>query len=469
MFNKDFFPTPDDVIEKMLEGIDLNSRMRILEPSAGKGNILDYIKEKFNAKYVYSGSFFTNMYCIEKDRELQQILLGKGYKLIDNDYLKHKTERKYDLIIMNPPFSEGVKHLYHAMESSPEADIVCLLNKESLVNRYSKEREIVYNQLLGRDAEFIDLGRCFAKSERNTQVEVVMVRIKGQKDKEGYDFSFDFKSTGEKHYSVGDIKNNQLETRNVFDSLVGRYNKIKQLGADYIRLQNEIAFYANGLTANTRFMDDLNKGSYESFVNGLREASWQGVYDETNLANLITQKVRNEIDEAQKNNSVMAFTVENIFSLLSTLTQSLGQIKEKCINEAFDHLTRYYKENRTYIEGWKTNEAWKVNRKCILPWSTLKYSGKRGLSYDRERDFQDIEKALCLISGAEYDKIKEECLTAVCEQQSLETGEWHGSYFFRFKMYKKGTLHIEFKDETLWKKFNLEACKGKNWIGGGFN
>lgn len=44
MFNKDFYPTPDDLIRKMLVNIKHISNMnKILEPSAGKGNILDYI------------------------------------------------------------------------------------------------------------------------------------------------------------------------------------------------------------------------------------------------------------------------------------------------------------------------------------------------------------------------------------------------------------------------------------------
>ena len=37
---KGFYPTPDDVAEKMLEGIDLRRVSTVLEPSAGKGNLI---------------------------------------------------------------------------------------------------------------------------------------------------------------------------------------------------------------------------------------------------------------------------------------------------------------------------------------------------------------------------------------------------------------------------------------------
>ena len=42
MFNKDFYPTPKEVIMQMIDGINLNEKV-VLEPSAGKGNIVDSV------------------------------------------------------------------------------------------------------------------------------------------------------------------------------------------------------------------------------------------------------------------------------------------------------------------------------------------------------------------------------------------------------------------------------------------
>jgi methylase of polypeptide subunit release factors len=41
MFSADFFPTPQNVIEQILTGEDLTGKT-VLEPSAGKGNIVDF-------------------------------------------------------------------------------------------------------------------------------------------------------------------------------------------------------------------------------------------------------------------------------------------------------------------------------------------------------------------------------------------------------------------------------------------
>jgi hypothetical protein len=38
------------------------------------------------------------------------------------------------------------------------------------------------------------------------------------------------------------------------------------------------------------------------------------------------------------------------------------------------------------------------------------------------------------------------------------------SQFFKLEFFKKGTLHLTFKSEKLWERFNLAAAKGKMWL-----
>lgn len=44
--NKDFYPTPQNLIDKMLDGLDWKMIHTVLEPSAGKGNIVEALKKK---------------------------------------------------------------------------------------------------------------------------------------------------------------------------------------------------------------------------------------------------------------------------------------------------------------------------------------------------------------------------------------------------------------------------------------
>jgi hypothetical protein len=46
----------------------------------------------------------------------------------------------------------------------------------------------------------------------------------------------------------------------------------------------------------------------------------------------------------------------------------------------------------------------------------------------------------------------------------LKFGEQYEWGFFKFRGYKKGTSHFEFKDPKVWKEFNRVACKAKGFM-----
>lgn len=100
-----FFPTPRPVIEQMLELADIEPQHRVLEPSCGKGDILDAIKENFPEASVHA---------IEFNRTLSDVLSAKGYEVEYGDFLEHQGV--YERILMNPPFEHGadMTHIEHA-------------------------------------------------------------------------------------------------------------------------------------------------------------------------------------------------------------------------------------------------------------------------------------------------------------------------------------------------------------------
>jgi phospholipid N-methyltransferase len=117
----DFFPTPKSEAENMVDIANISEGMDVLEPSAGNGNIADAIKE--------TG---INPDVIEIASSLREILQAKGHNLVDNDFLAY-TGKKYDRIIMNPPFGHGaealdidhVKHAYSLLK--PGGRIVAIM------------------------------------------------------------------------------------------------------------------------------------------------------------------------------------------------------------------------------------------------------------------------------------------------------------------------------------------------------
>lgn len=481
MFDKNFYPTPKAVISKMIEGINLSDQL-ILEPSAGKGDILDFILDRLLEKcpsYLNKDNIkpdlLDNFYCIEKNPDLQNVLKGKGYNVIDSDFLSHISERTYDLIILNPPYDNAVKHFLKAFEISNGAEIVCLFNSQTIDNPFTKDRELLLEIMRQHNVKPENLGKCFSNSEHKTYVDVTLVRI--PKREREVKFNFTGNSFGEKLYTVGDIQNNQLEHTDVFESLVHRYTKVKETASKILTLNKELEFYSRGLIysdssiVSTLFscIEKSNnyEKAYERFIRSVRNFAWNNILNQTKVSNYVTSSVRQDIEKAKGKQASISFTVENIENLLESLLLSLKSIKQNCIIEAFDILTKYHKDNRVHTEGWCTNDMWKVNKKCILPYACENWLGKPSIHYSTREKLLDIEKALCFVSGKKFTDIKSNSIESVVSRirnSDLAFGNWYDSEFFKFKIFKKGTLHLEFKDKFLYEQFNIIACKGKNWL-----
>lgn len=115
-----FFPTPAPVIERMIDAADIQPGHEVLEPSAGKGDILDALRER-HPDAQHSG--------IEPVSSLRDIIQAKGHNLIDRDFTEHSGQ--YDRIVMNPPFEKGqdAQHVRHAYERlKPGGRIVAVMS-----------------------------------------------------------------------------------------------------------------------------------------------------------------------------------------------------------------------------------------------------------------------------------------------------------------------------------------------------
>src|SRR5699024_5766280 len=130
--NKDFYPTPYELFRKLIGNRLRLIGGRILEPSAGKGDMIKYILETNRHARVDA---------IENDSRLVNTLMGEGYSVVWDDFLTYETYKEYDYIIMNPPFSNGVDHVLKALELAENqlsrCEIYAILNKETLNNACS--------------------------------------------------------------------------------------------------------------------------------------------------------------------------------------------------------------------------------------------------------------------------------------------------------------------------------------------
>lgn len=102
-----YFPTPPTVVEQMIELADLESGMRILEPSAGRGAIARPL-----------AALGHPVDCVELLEENAAAIKEDGFaaSLTVGDFLETVPDPSYPRVLMNPPFAKQVdiRHVTHA-------------------------------------------------------------------------------------------------------------------------------------------------------------------------------------------------------------------------------------------------------------------------------------------------------------------------------------------------------------------
>lgn len=106
----DFFPTPDDVVHRVMELADVQPGMKTLEPNTGMGHM---------AKQLQAAAGAENVDLVEISPQLIEYLKASGFgDVTQSDFLKFGVKDSYDRIVMNPPFSKNqdIDHVQHAYD-----------------------------------------------------------------------------------------------------------------------------------------------------------------------------------------------------------------------------------------------------------------------------------------------------------------------------------------------------------------
>jgi len=120
--NRTFVPTPEIIIRKITDLAEIESGERILEPSAGQGHIIEYIKSIFGDSICIDA--------IEINETLRKSLKERNINCKASDILKYNPGEIYDKVLMNPPFgklefSNHVIHCYNLLK--PGGKLVAII------------------------------------------------------------------------------------------------------------------------------------------------------------------------------------------------------------------------------------------------------------------------------------------------------------------------------------------------------
>lgn len=478
--NPDFYPTPKALIDQMLAEVDVTGKV-ILEPSAGKGDIVDALIARGAAEVL----------ACENDPNLKWTLQMVNYagdprfRFLKDDFLSVTREdvSHVDAIVMNPPFSEAQHHILHAWDIAPDGcTVVALCNADSFqhngMQAWQKVREAV--EAHGRSLTFVD---AFASAERQTGVLVSLLALR--KEAAAADPFADYFLSEEDDIPAGgtqaglmpynavrDIVNRYVEACRKFNE-VDRLSKEINALAQYSEPKREGQSYAYApylpITFGARIQEGYKSSggavTFETYKKELQKYYWNVIFHKLNLEKYSTSKLREQLNRFIEQQRGMPFTMKNIYAVLDIVIQTNGQRMREALVEAFEQICSFSEENSTAGEKWKTNSDYMINRRFITPWMCEGESYGRkyetvNISYGGEKRLDDINKALCFITGKRFEDIPD---IRRFEYDKAQWGTWYEWGFFRIKFFKKGTVHCEFLDEDVWMRFNAEVARIKGW------
>ena len=534
---KGFYPTPPELAERLLAGIDWHYVATVLEPSAGKGDLVKAVAQKAHS-LRYGETLSVD--CVEIDPYLRSILeyefggrreeeiwerrkqlndkeswnavtrtkgeltpmeaaekrrLEREYDwlhklsapVVHDDFLTFQSRKHYDLIVMNPPFADGDAHLLKAIELQRRwgGQIRCLLNADTLLNPCTNRRKVLESQLaeLGAEMEYIEGG--FANGERATGVTVALIKIAIPQVNEDSDI---FQRLSEAAHldeeSARDVTD--MAVTDFMEQIVSRFNVEVDAGLELIREYRNMRPYLLdsfdkedkfGFTTLTLCAGDPSKSggrgsvpSVNKFLGLVRKKYWSALFSNKEFVGKLTsnlrEKYRGMVDEMVKYD----FTLFNIQKIAAQMNAEMGRGIQDTIVELFDKMTEkqtWYPEmerNIHYYNGWKTNKAHKLGMKVILPVYGMfsSWSRKAFELYEAEKTISDIEKVFDYLDGnmTAHVNLHGVLQTACNEGQTRNIP----CKFFDVTLYKKGTMHIKFRNPELVDRFNIYCCKHKGWL-----
>ena len=330
-----FYPTPPSIIEKMLKDLDFRMVHTFLEPSAGKGNIVDALKQNImqhHSSYRYNSSdtYTPDVDCIEMDQNLCHILKGKGYRVVHDDFLTYETMKEYHAIIMNPPFSDGCKHLLKAlrMQERNGGIVVCLLNAETLKNPHTKERQDLQQKLTEYDAKIEFIQDAFLDAERKTAVEIALVKVQlPEVKRESFILEGLREAKYAEEYHTND--NTQLVDGDFFKAIVNQFQLEVEAGIklikEYFAMQPLIlsSFEKDEETGETvqkggcmlSMKSGKNGLSVNEYIKSVRRKYWTALFRNPKFIGQLTNNLQRDFYNKLENLSDYDFSLYNIYLL----------------------------------------------------------------------------------------------------------------------------------------------------------
>jgi protein-L-isoaspartate O-methyltransferase len=176
-----YFPTPPNVLSYMMELACIRPGMRVLEPSAGQGAIVDCLVGR--CALIHAVELLEDNYAVLGEKlSRQEMTASKGYiELVEHgDFLTSTPKPIYDRVVMNPPFTkqQDIKHVTHAVKFLKPGGILVSVMSAGVSFRQNKATVEFRELVEAHDGAIYPLPMGSFK-ESGTMVNTVVVKLFG--------------------------------------------------------------------------------------------------------------------------------------------------------------------------------------------------------------------------------------------------------------------------------------------------
>ena len=144
-----FFETPQNIVDRLIELAEVDPSHKCLEPSAGQGNIAESLRKIVG----------NNVTCVEMMHENVGILTSKGFQVHEEDFLQYIPTFKYDRIVMNPPFTkqQDIMHVEKALTYLKSDGILVAVMSVGVTFRKNKKTLDFWEKIRDYEYKIINL------------------------------------------------------------------------------------------------------------------------------------------------------------------------------------------------------------------------------------------------------------------------------------------------------------------------
>lgn len=530
---KGFYPTPPALAKQLLAGVDWSwdKVNTVLEPSAGSGNLVmaiahelrnhrnrneidvDMIEVDPAIRGILANRFSeqarNTLYrhkenlrdaCLDKKRSGQDAtseeILWRSAEdeyhgiecvnthIVHDDFLTFNSRKHYDLIVMNPPFSNGDAHLLKAIQMQERygGQIRCILNAETIRNPYTNRRKILCQKIQQYGAEVDFESGAFQDAERKTMVEVAIVKI--DIPRPIYESDILAKLTRARDAEeMESAQATELVENDFVKQIVKQFELEVDVGCELIRQYIAVLPYIQqDMDGDTNWpiirlaiaKETAGYGlpSVNEYIKSVRKKYWNVLFKHPQFMRQLTSNLQDELYAKVNEYVCFDFSEYNIRTLLMEMNTRIEDGVKATILELFEKLTAEHswypecQQNIHYYNGWATNKAHKINPKVIIPvngiFSVYSWTDDTFNVNNAYKILSDIEKALNYLDGHMTAEVNLE-LQLKYANTAGKTKNIQLKYF-DVTFFKKGTMHIRFTCPDLLDRFNIYCAKNKSWL-----